>query len=97
MQDSGHEVLVWPQDETVMSLVSNTGPHGRTLQRSVDAVRFQVIGRLPANFPRAPGLFRADMSERPHDKSKSLWGVAMATYRGDPYLTRYNVTLKKVD
>jgi hypothetical protein len=97
VQDSGHEVQIWPRDGAVMSIVSDTGPQGRTLQQSLDGIRFEVVGRLPVDYPRAPGLFRADMSEPIPGERPSLWGISMATYRGDPYLTRYDLSLRKMD
>ena len=89
MQDSGHEVLVWPQDGAVLSLVSATGPRGRTLQRAQDGIRFEVVAELPADYPRAPGLYRPDLTGAPPPPEP--WGIAMRTYRGDPHLHRFTI------
>ena len=89
VQDSGHEVLVWPWNGGVMSLVSSTGPEALTLQLAEDGVDFRVVGRLPRRHPLAPGVFRSDLSVPPGSESGVAWGVCMATYRGDPYLVRY--------
>lgn len=96
VQDSGHEVLVWPLGTGVMSLVSNTGPKRMTLQYAEDGVNFMVVGRLPKNYPKAPGVFRADLTD-PKAMGKGVaWGISMATYRGDPYLQRYEIKLQRV-
>ena len=92
MQDSGHEVLVWPHGEGVMSLVSATGPHGRTLQLADDGLHFRVVGRLPRSYPRAPGLFRPDLAEMPARGKGVRWGICMAPGR-DPYLRRFEIAL----
>ncbi len=92
VQDSGHEVLVWPHGEGVMSLVSATGPHGRTLQLADDGVHFRVVGRLPRSYPRAPGLFRPDLAETPARGKGVRWGICMAPGR-DPYLRRFEIAL----
>jgi len=88
VQDSGHEVLVWPEDDAVVSLVSATGPHGRTLQRAADGIHFAVIAGLPRNYPRAPGLLRADLTELGARRRWPSWGISMV-HTGDPYLERF--------
>jgi len=96
VQDSGHEVLVWPLGKGVMSLVSNTGPNRMTLQCAEDGVTFEVVGRLPKNYPRAPGVFRADLTDPQASGKGVTWGISMAAYRGDPYLQRYEITLEQI-
>ncbi len=93
VQDSGHEVLVWPHVAGVMSLVSNTGPHGMTLQYAGDGVSFEIVGRLPKNYPKAAGVFRADLTDAGACGKGVAWGISMAAYGGDPYLHRYEVAL----
>lgn len=91
VQDSGHEVLVWPAGTGVMSLVSRTGPHGMTLQYAEDGTAFRVAGTLPRNYPKAPGLFRADLTAPAAHGKGVRWGICMATYGGDPYLRRFEI------
>ncbi len=93
VQDSGHEVLVWPHAEGVMSLVSATGPRGRTLQWAPDGLRFEVVGELPEDYPRAPGLYRPDLTSIALGEEHAPWGIAMKTYRGDPHLHRFELRL----
>ena len=90
VQDSGHEVLVWPQGSGAMSLVSATGPRGRTLQYAADGLAFQVMAKLPARYPHAPGVFRPDLTD-PATVGKGVrWGISMVHGR-DPYLVRYEI------
>ena len=95
VQDSGHEVLVWPHGAGVMSLVSRTGPHGQTLQYAEDGVRFRVVGRLPRDYPKAPGIFRPDLTDPAARAEGTHWGIAMASYGGDPHLVRYEIKLTR--
>lgn len=91
VQDSGHEVLVWPEGTGTMSLVSRTGPHGMTLQYAQDGIAFRIVGTLPRNYPKAPGLFRADLTDPAAHGESVIWGICMATYGGDPYLRRFEI------
>ena len=59
VQDSGHEVLVWPEGGGVMSLVGPVGQNGRTLQYAEDGVHFKVIGKLP-KYP-SPAFVGSDL------------------------------------
>jgi hypothetical protein len=62
VQDSGHEVMVWPYREGVMSLVSSAGPHGNSLFYATDGASFKVVKPGLRGLPAAPGSFRADLS-----------------------------------
>jgi hypothetical protein len=95
VQRSGHEVLVWPSAGGVMSLVSNTGPQGMTLQYAPDGIHFHVLTGIPRNYPKAPGAFRPDLTDPAAAEKGITWGIAMATYRGDPYLHRYEISLRR--
>ena len=96
VQDSGHEVLVWPFGSGVMSLVSEYGPNGLTLQFAENGINFEIVGQLPSKYPTAPGIFRADFTD-PAAMGKGVeWGISMATYGPDPYLHRYQIQLTQV-
>ena len=95
VQDSGHEVLVWPLGKGVMSMVSNTGPNRMTVQYAADGVRFQIVGLLPKLYPKAPGVFRPDLTAPKAIGKGVTWGIGMATYGGDPYLQRYEIKLER--
>lgn len=88
VQDSGHEVLAWPYRAGVMSLASNTGPSGRTLQFAPGGLHFQVIVRDLKHQPNAPGAFRRDLSGEPDHDGPLLWGISMMHGR-PPCLVRY--------
>ena len=91
VQDSGHEVLIWPIDSGIMSLVSNSGPNRLTLQYAPDGLDFRVVGPLPPDYPKAPGMYRPDLTGDAGVTAR--WGICMATYQGDPYLERFEVIL----
>jgi len=93
VQDSGHEVVVWPENDRVMSLVSPTGPHGRTLQMAEDGICFNIVGSLPGNLPKSAGLLRTDLTRPAANRTAPPWGISMATYRGDPYLQRFEIVV----
>ena len=54
---------------------------GRTFDRHIEI-------ELHPRAPNAPGLYRPDLTGKPTDPPIH-WGIAMATYKGDPYLTRF--------
>ncbi|MCP4645195.1 MAG: family 43 glycosylhydrolase [bacterium] len=88
IQDSGHEVLVWPYGAGVMSLVSNTGPNGCTLQYAEDGIQFRVIARDLKDMPAAPGAFREDLSDNPTYAWHIPGGISMV-HAKPPYLRRF--------
>ncbi len=89
VQDSGHEVQVWPHASGMMSLVSPTGPNGRTLQYATDGLTFSVVKRGLERQPNAPGLFRSDLSNPSHSNQLPPWGIGMV-HGPDPHLVRFN-------
>lgn len=94
IQDSGHEVQIWEQDGGVYSMVSPTGPRGNTLRFAADGLAFnsQVLAKFKPRSPKAPGLYRPELTGD-NVTSRQLWGIAMATAQGDPYLARFEFTL----
>ena len=90
IQDSGHEVMVWPFEGGVLSLVSEHGPNGRTLQFAQDGLDFRVVQRGLENQPNAPGAFRRDLSGEPAYDNGIRWGISMV-YKGPPHLLRYEI------
>ncbi len=95
VQDSGHEVMVWPYKGGVMSLASNTGPQGKSLFYAENDIDFKVIRGNLKNLPKAPGCFREDLSRRPADNHGIQWGISMVLGQ-DPYLVRYECNLRQV-
>jgi hypothetical protein len=89
VQDSGHEVQIWKHGDGVMSLVSPTGPNGRSLQYAADGLRFHVLLGALAGLPKAPGLFRPELVDPDAEVGQADWGICMASYGGDPYLARF--------
>jgi len=89
VQDSGHEVQVFAHKDAVASLVSPTGPNGRSLQYADGGLDFRVILRGLKHLPKAPGLHRPELTNASATTKLPAWGIAMATYGGDPYLVRY--------
>jgi hypothetical protein len=91
VQDSGHEVQIWRHGAGVMSLVSPTGPNGRTLQYAADGVNFRVILPGLKDQPNAPGLYRPELVDPAAGVGLLQWGISMV-HRGDPHLQRYDCT-----
>ena len=89
----GHEVLVWPQNDGVMTLLSEHGESGRTLQFSKDGFDFSEMSDLDEDYPRAPGLFRYDNFEGQVEEQDALWGISMNSGNGKawPYLVRFEM------
>jgi hypothetical protein len=87
VQNSGHEVQIWRHGEGVMSLVSPTGPNGRTLQYAADGVNFNVVLRGLQDQPKAPGLYRPELVNATADMGLPQWGISMMS-GGETYLRR---------
>ncbi|QDU35987.1 Arylsulfatase [Maioricimonas rarisocia] len=84
VQAEGHEVLIWPEADGVVSLVTNAG---RGVYYAPDGLQFRKItsefeGRL-----MAPGAYRPDLTD-PSTTAGLRWGIAMVSGR-DPYLVRF--------
>ena len=98
LTDGGHEVMVWPYKEGVMTMLSEHGKDGRTLQYASDGINFSVIGDVGEDYPRAPGYFRFDDFEDSEIQNDEIsWGISM--FYGDvsnniwPYLRRYDIEI----
>ena len=78
----GHEVMVWPREGGVMSIHSNAGEEGRTLQLSWDGLSFEKVADQ-TQYPLAPGAFR--------QADGLSWGISMR-HGPHPYLVRYDVS-----
>ncbi|MCP5522971.1 MAG: family 43 glycosylhydrolase [Verrucomicrobiales bacterium] len=90
----GHEVLVWPFKEGVMTLLSAAGQEGRTLQYAPDGLAFSIVGRFGNDYPKAPGAYRPDAFIDTGKPGQGIhWGISMNHGGGDvwPYLLRYEI------
>lgn len=90
VQDSGHEVLVWPFQRGVRSLASDTGPRGRSLFYAADGLSFRVTHSGLQGLPKAPGSYREDLSGTPGYHEGITWGISMI-HGPDPYLVRFTI------
>ncbi len=89
IQDSGHEVAVWQERKGYYSMASRHGENGNSIWFSENGHDFTIIIRGLINQPNAPGFFRPELTG---SKSTSeRWGIAIATYEGDPYLHRFTM------
>ena len=93
---SGHEVMVWPYKKGIMTLLSNHGPEGKTLQYASDGLNFKKVGSFGNDFPKAPGSFRhGDFKEASNQEKGITWGISM--FYGDkekwPHLLRYEINV----
>jgi predicted GH43/DUF377 family glycosyl hydrolase len=100
--NGGHEVMVWPYKEGVMTLLSSHGTEGRTLQYAENGLDFSVIGTIDDKYPKAPGYFRFDDFKGEEIEKKGItWGISM--FYGDrskniwPYLIRYDIEIKDIE
>ena len=94
IQDSGHEVMVWPYAGGTLSLVSNTGPRGRTLQYAQDGLHFNFVARLPEDYPKAPGAYRPGLAGLHSPEAGIAWGISIV-HGDDPYLVRYEIEIEE--
>ncbi|KAA3612457.1 MAG: hypothetical protein DWQ01_04750 [Planctomycetota bacterium] len=99
IQDSGHEVLVWTQNQSYWSLVSGHGPRGRSLRKSPSGLDFdaQITQYLKGPGLRAPGLFRPELSGREIPETGPRWGLHMSSYSGEPGLERFEFAWPPAD
>ncbi|MCP5516815.1 MAG: family 43 glycosylhydrolase [Verrucomicrobiales bacterium] len=88
--NSGHEVQVWGgAGGGVLCLVSDTGPQARTLQWAPDGLAFRpLLGEL-RDLPKAPGLFRPELTDPAVVSDGAVWGISMAP-GPHPHLVRYD-------
>ena len=97
----GHEVMVWPYKDGVMTLVSNVGNIGQTLQYAKDGINFEPFVQLPDDYPHAPGIYRSDNFEPGASLSETFWGISMSYGKrreGEwPHLLRYDTRLPEAD
>ena len=90
----GHEVLAWPHHRGIALLVGVVGPPGirNTIHYAADGLHFRAVANVE-NPPQAPGGYRPDAFTGANDAEPMRWGISMATYRGDPYLVRFDCDL----
>lgn len=92
----GHEVLVWPFQEGVMTLLSAAGQGGQTLQYAPDGLAFSTAGRLGNNYPKAPGAYRPDAFIETGKPGRDIqWGVSMNHGNSSlwPHLLRFQIRI----
>jgi predicted GH43/DUF377 family glycosyl hydrolase len=88
VQDSGHEVQICKSYENVMSLVSPTGPQGKSIQIAPDGIHFQVILSGLQHQPGAPGVYRPELTDPSAQTGFAEWGLSHG--RPGPYLQRFD-------
>ncbi len=94
VQDSGHEVQIWRYGQGVLSLVSNTGPNGRTLQYAPDGLGFEVLVRNLERQPAAPGLYRPELTDPTAAIDlQNAWGISMGRRSSDVFLQRFEMEI----
>ncbi len=88
VQDSGHEVCVYPSNGGILSLTTDTGPQGNSILFSEDGFNFKKIGDLV--IPQSLGPYRDD--DFINNASCNFnWGVCHADKDERPYLLRVDV------
>lgn len=97
LTNGGHEVMVWPYRGGVMTLLSGTGPEGRTLQFAPDGLSFRIVGRFGNDYPKAPGAYRAgDFADAAQQEGGIQWGISMNYGNRNvwPHLLRYDAQIR---
>ena len=85
--DKSHEVLIWPHREGVAALASISA----TIEYAPDGLNFNDKYTLKViNHPRAPGLYRHDLSDNRKKSDELKWGISMLHNNGVCYLMRFN-------
>jgi hypothetical protein len=88
---SGHEVLVWPYFQGVVSLVGPVGPEKNTVQYAPDGLHFIVKAHV-TDVPKAPGAYRPDAFTDTDFGQGVQWGISMV-HGPHPYLVRFDCDL----
>jgi len=102
----GHELLLWPHDEGILSLPTGhyrpKHPGDFCLHYSPDGLKFSVVSPvIPATKQgsnrglRASGLYRPDLTNPDELHSGPLWGLCMTSYRRDAGLQRFILELNE--
>lgn len=99
LTNGGHEVMVWPYQDGVMTLLSTHGKEGKSLQFAKDGLNFEIVGRFGDDYPKAPGAFRGDDFAAPPLRDGLDWGISMQYGTADtwPYLLRFSVDITGED
>ncbi len=87
--DRSHEVLVWQHGEGVAALASIS----RTIQYAQDGLRFTQVASVDPR-PKAPGLYRPELTGNKADEGGIRWGISMRDGR-HPYLVRFELDSKR--
>lgn len=89
ISNSGHEVVVWPYQGGIASLITTDGPERNTLQWSPDGINFEIKAHIKSA-PHAIGLNRtADTEKEPTEILR--WGLTHQYRTGDyQYIRRFH-------
>ena len=84
-----HEVMIWPQDTGVGAIASLDN----TLEYAPDGIDFlgERLGVPMRDLPKAPGLFRKDLTNHIITGEDIHWGISMIHNGDEAYLIRYEV------
>ena len=97
--NSGHEVMVWPYKGGVMTLLSEHGPEGKTLQYAPDGLTFKKVASFGNDYPKAPGSYRSGNFEDAVKQDTGIrWGISMFYGNKEkwPHLLKYKINLKEL-
>jgi beta-xylosidase len=87
--DKSHEVMVWKQGQGVACLASISS----TFEYAHDGLDFTTNPlnlKVPSEErPKAPGVFRADLTDRHAENTGLTWGISMVHNGDEAYLIRW--------
>jgi hypothetical protein len=89
ISNSGHEVVVWPYEGGIASLITTDGPERNTIQWAPDGINFEIKSHI-RQAPHAIGLNRtADTEKEP--TAILRWGLTHQYKTGDyQYIRRFS-------
>jgi hypothetical protein len=86
IQPEGHEVMAWPENGGMISVVSNVG---RGIYFAQDGLQMTKTSIKMEGRINAPGAYRPDLVH--HGSTEPVtWGISMA-HTGHPYLMRWTL------
>lgn len=97
ISNSGHEVVVWPYQGGIASLLTTDGPEKNTIQFAEDGINFDIKAQIKGA-PEAIGLFREEQINKLSEPGLS-WGLCHkydASWNWN-YICKFNVRKQILD
>jgi hypothetical protein len=89
--DKSHEVLIWKQEAGIASLASIN----HTINFAANGIDFSPKYTNLTHIPKAPGLYRASLTDEDAESEYPRWGIAMIYKNKKVYLRRFVMKKEK--